>query len=380
MSLKTLRLPDRLEHALRTGHPWIYRNHLPDHRLESGAWVRVEAGAAVAFGRYDAEGAIAIRLFSWQAPPDEAWLRAAARRAAERRALLARAGHTAYRLLHGEGDGLPAIVADRYGRFVIMKSYAGSVEALLPPIAAELARVVGAKGVAWRRGGTLEPLVGELPPPEETVREHGLRFLANPWRGQKTGLFLDHREHRQMVREYAEGRRVLNLFAYQGAFSVYALAGGAREAWSVDSAEEALRDAERNVALNDLDASRHRAVPADAFRDLDRLRDAGERFDLVVVDPPSLAHGKRQRARALSAYRSLNARALRLLTPGGLLATGSCTAQVGPAAFERAVRDAARGEERRLRLQTRGAQPADHPAPRHFPEGRYLKFLIFEAS
>jgi 23S rRNA (cytosine1962-C5)-methyltransferase len=178
------------------------------------------------------------------------------------------------------------------------------------------------------------------------------------------------------VRELAEGRRVVNLFAYAGGFSVNALAGGAREVWSVDVAEAALRDAERNVALNDLPAERHRAVVADVFAALPRWAEAGERFDLTVLDPPSLARAKRQRGRAIAAYRRLNADAARLVEGGGTLVTASCTAQVSPRAFEQAVRQGLRDAGRSATVLERGGQPLDHPVRRSFPEGRYLKALV----
>jgi 23S rRNA (cytosine1962-C5)-methyltransferase len=376
VSLATVALAPELERTLRSGHPWIYRDRLPPHRLEPGAWVRVEAGSAAAFGLYDAAGAIGVRLFAWDAPPDDAWWRAAVRTAVAARAPLAAQGHTAYRLIHGEGDGLPAIVADRYGRFAVLQPHAESVERFLPLVARTLLREARLKGVVVRREDGLEVLAGEAPPPEETVVENGLRFLANVREGQKTGLFLDHREHRATVRDLALGARVANLFAYAGGFSVHALAGGAREVWSVDVAEAALRDAERNVALNDLPADRHRSVRADVFEALPGWAEAGERFDLVVLDPPSLARSKRQRARAEAAYRRLNAGAARLVAPGGLLATASCTAQVAPAAFEAAVRAGLREAGRAGRVEHRGGQPADHPLRPSFPEGRYLKFVV----
>lgn len=377
MSLATLTLTPDLERALRSGHPWIYRDRLPRHDLQAGEWVRVEAGSAVAFGLYADEGAIGVRLFSWEAPPDDAWWRSAVVRSVRARDLLAAAGHTAYRLIHGEGDGLPALIADRYGRFAVLQPHASSLEPHLPLVARTLLREAHLKGVVVRRAGGLEVLAGEAPPPEETVIENGLRFLANVREGQKTGLFLDHREHRATVRELAREARVLNLFAYAGGFTVHALDGGAREAWSVDVAEAALRDAERNVALNDLPASRHRVVQEDVFAALPRWADEHEAFELVVLDPPSLARRKRQRARAESAYRRLNAGAARLVAPGGLLATASCTAQVSPKAFEGAVRAGLREAGRHGTVVHRGGQPPDHPVPASFPEGRYLKFVVF---
>jgi len=372
----TLQLTPDLEHALRSRHPWIYRDRLPRHELRVGQWVRVQAGSAVAFGLYDDAGAIGVRLFSWEAPPDDGWWKAAVARSVRTRAPLAAAGHTAYRLIHGEGDGLPAVIADRYGRFAVLQPHAASVEPYLPLVAKTLLREARLKGVVVRRDAGLEVLAGEAPPPEETVIENGLRFLANVREGQKTGLFLDHREHRATVRELAREARVLNLFAYAGGFTVHALDGGAREAWSVDVAEGALRDAERNVALNDLPASRHRVVQEDVFAALPRWAEERERFELVVLDPPSLARRKRQRPRAEAAYRRLNAGAGRLVSPGGLLATASCTAQVSPKAFEGAVRAGLREAGRHGTIVHRGGQPPDHPVLTSFPEGRYLKFLI----
>jgi 23S rRNA (cytosine1962-C5)-methyltransferase len=223
----------------------------------------------------------------------------------------------------------------------------------------------------------LEPLWGELPPPEETVFEHGLRFQADLYRGQKTGLFLDHRDHRQWLRGVAAGRRVLNLFSYTGAFGVYALAGGAAEVLSVDIAEGAVQQAHRTVALNGLEVDRHEPWAADVFELLPRLAERRERYDLVVLDPPSLARNAEQRRRAQRAYLRLNRSAFRVVEPGGMLVTASCTAQVAPEAFQRVVAEAAQAAGVRAQLIVERGQPLDHPVPTSFPEGRYLKFLAY---
>lgn len=378
MRLATLNLGPGLEPALVSGHPWIYRNHLPEHRLEGGEWVRVEAGRAVSHGLYDADGAIAVRLFRREGVPDGAFLQRRLRQALALREPLAANGDTdAYRLLHGEGDYLPAIVADRYGRFAVVKAYAASVERLLPAVARALGPTLRLKGVAQRRPEGLRALWGELPPPEESVVENGLRFDADLWHGQKTGLFLDQRDNRMLVRGLAAGRRVLNLFSYTGGFSVYALAGGAELAVSVDTAEAALQGAEKAVARNGLPAERHRAVAADVFDYLPELERRGERYGLVVVDPPSLARSAEQRRRAQRAYLKLNRSAFAAVSPGGFLATSSCTAQVSPDAFQRLVAEAARAAGVRAQLVFERGQPLDHPVPSSFPEGRYLKFLVF---
>ncbi|MEJ2289816.1 MAG: class I SAM-dependent rRNA methyltransferase, partial [Deinococcales bacterium] len=330
MTLTTINLGPSLESALVSGHPWIYRNHLPKHRLTTGDWLRVEAGRAVAHGLYDGHGAIAVRMFSREAPPDDALLKRRVLEALELRRPLAERGDTdAYRLLYGEGDFLPAIVADRYGRFAVVKGYAASVRALLPVVARTLGSALGLKGVVHRiEGEELAPLWGELPPPEESVLENGLRFHADLRRGQKTGLFLDQRDNRMLVRELAAGRRVLNLFSYTGAFSVYALAGGAELAVSVDVAEGAVQEATRTVERNGLPAERHRAVAADVFTFLPEATERGDRYDLVVLDPPSLARNAEQRRRAQRAYLKLNRAACRAVEPGGFLATSSCTSPI----------------------------------------------------
>jgi 23S rRNA (cytosine1962-C5)-methyltransferase len=379
MSLSTLRLDSKLEPALASGHPWVYRNHLPPHALRPGDWVRLEAGRAAAVGRYDADGAIGVRLFDWDgAVPDREWLRERVRSALALRRLVP-ADTDAYRLLNGEGDGLPGVVADRYGRFVVMKHYAPSLAALLPDVAWAIAREVKVKGVLWRREGGLEALHGELPPPEITVREHGLSFIANLYHGQKTGLFLDQRDNRQTVRALAAGRSVLNLFSYSGMFSVYALAGGAKSARSVDVAAAALHDAERNAALNGV-ADAHETVQADVFAALQALAEAGERFGMVIVDPPSLGSGKVGRHAALRAYERLNAAALRCVEAGGLLVSSSCTAQVSPADFLAVLARGAQSAGVRAQVVHEAGQPADHPVPLAFPEGRYLKFVVLRVG
>ena len=376
----TLHLGPAFASVLASRHPWIYRDALPRHALRGGERVRVEAGSEVAFGLFDATGAIGVRLLTWGEPPGERWWEDAVAQAVAARAPLAAAGHTAYRLIFGEGDGLPGLVADRYARHAVIEVHTDALEGVLPRVARALLRAARLKGVVRRVDGELEVLAGEAPPPEVTVREHGLRFLANLREGQKTGLFLDHREHRRRVRDLADGARVLNLFGYAGGFSVAALAGGAREVWTVDVAAPALRDAERNVVANDLDPARHRAVEADVFALLPEVAKAGETFDLVVLDPPSLARRKAQRERAIRAYRRLNAGAAALVAPGGILATASCTAQVPPNAFERAVAAGLRDAGADLMRMERGEQPLDHPVRPTFPEGRYLKFVTYRAG
>ena len=390
-TVPTLRLAPGLESALRSGHPWVYRNHLPDHALRGSEWVRVEAGRAAAYGVYDANGAIGVRLFGSELPT-AATIASRVADAILLRAHLPAAGNDAYRVLHGEGDYLPGIVCDRYGRYAVMKRYASSLDRLLPQVAKEVGTRLKLKGVvlrgeladeeeaqageAGRQSEGLTALWGELPPPELTVTENHLRFVADPWRGQKTGMFLDQRDNRQLVRQLAAGKRVLNLFAYQGGFSVYALAGGAQSVVSVDQARAALEAAEENVSLNGPFAGSHSALATDIFASLPVWAEAEPRYDLVILDPPSLANSALQRRRAQRAYLKLNRDAFRLVSPGGLLVTASCTAQVAPAAFKEVVAEAALAANVRAQVVAENGHASDHPVPLSFPEGRYLKFMV----
>lgn len=375
MALPTLTLDKGLEPTLRSGHPWVYRNHLPKHALKTGDWVRVRAGGAEAYGLFDAEGGIGVRLFG-SAPLEGEWLERRVRDAAELRAKTLDPDTTCYRLLYGEGDYLPGITVDRYERFAVLRSYTASVAGLIPGVARALSRALKLRGVVSRDGGELRPLWGQLPPPELTVQEGGLKLLANLYDGQKTGLFLDHRDNRRTLARYTAGERVLNLFSYTGAFSLYALRGGAAHVTSVDIAPAATADARRNFALNGFDPDAHAFVNADVFALLGQYAARGEQFGVVVLDPPSLAHSKKSRHAALRAYGKLNAQALRCVAPGGLLATASCTSQVSPEAFRGVLGEAAAAVGVRAQILHEAGHAPDHPVPASFPEGRYLKFVV----
>jgi 23S rRNA (cytosine1962-C5)-methyltransferase len=428
--LPTVRLTPSLEGALAGRHPWIYRDHLPDagRALPHGGWVRVEAGRAAAIGLYDEEGQVALRLYRHApaggalTPPDRAFLRRAVAAAVDLRAPLEARGDDAYRLLFGEGDALPGIVVDRYGRYAVVRTYAPSLvpdagtaaSRTLETVVEAVAQSAGLRGVLFSGGPTggraaADPsagdragdagghaasdgapvlLRGEAPPPELTVRDGGRSMLVEFGAGQKTGLFLDQRENRSVVAGVARGRRVVDLFAYSGAFTVAALAGGAAHVTSVDVSSGALAAARRNVALLGEEASgRHEVHRADLMRELDAGLDAtmGPRgtpsaVDLVVLDPPSLARNKGQRHAALRAFRRLNAGVMERLPEGGLLATASCTAQVSPDDFRGALAAAATDAGVRAQILHEAGHALDHPVPLSFPEGRYLTFVLLRLS
>jgi 23S rRNA (cytosine1962-C5)-methyltransferase len=282
----------------------------------------------------------------------------------------------AYRLIYGESDFLPGIVADKYGRFVVIKVYSSSVEVILPEVVWALSKELKVRGIAKRTERGLESLWGDLPPPEVTVKENGLSFIANLHEGQKTGLFLDQRNNRQTVKTLAKGKTVLNLFSYNGGFSVYALAGGATHVTSVDIANAANRDAERNVKLNGFAESSHEALTADVFEMLESYSKTRKTFDIVVLDPPSLAKDKKNRYGAIRAYKKLNVQAMKCVKPGGLLVSSSCTSQVSPVDFKDMLKEAAQEADVNAQIIHEAGHALDHPVPVVFPEGLYLKFVV----
>lgn len=389
----------RIRARLEAGHPWIYRNHVQHEPsdLSSGQWVRVRCGGFSAIGLWDASSPIAIRVFSANTTPDAAWIAERVWEAWEGRAALRDQGTTnAYRWIYGEGDGLPGIVVDRYGDYAIIQTYAASLSPLVRQVATALRRCdPDLRGVVVRERADpaldadderdddptaaaprLRPLWGDLPPTDLVVQEHGLFFHADLHHGQKTGLFLDHRENRRMVESLAGGRTVLNCFAYTGGFSLYALRGGAAHALSTDLGKGLDEVTAANLALNRLEARRHEFVTADNFRLLEEYARNGRRFQLVILDPPSFARQKRNVHAAARAYSRINSLALRCLEPGGLLATASCTSQISPELFRSLLNEAANQAGVRLLITHEAGQPMDHPVPVAFPEGRYLKFVV----
>ncbi|MCA9836214.1 MAG: class I SAM-dependent rRNA methyltransferase [Trueperaceae bacterium] len=373
MSLITLNLGKKLESALASGHPWVYRNHLPEHRLKTGDWVRLEAGKLSRIGLFDKEGAIAVRLFAETSVPDQTFIHERVKDALSLRTFVSN-DTNAYRLIYGESDFLPGLVADRYNRFVVIRTYSKSLESILDDVVWSLSKELNLKGIAWRTERGLEALWGELPPPELTVMEKGLKFIANLYEGQKTGLFLDQRENRQTLRGLAKDKTVLNLFSYNGGFSVYALAGGAKEVTSVDIAPAANADAERNAEINGF--INHKALTADVFSFLqDYARDANK-VDMVVLDPPSMAKDKQSKFAALRAYKKLNTLALKCLNQGGLLVSSSCTSQVFPEDFKTMLAEACQDAKVQAQVIHEAGHALDHPVSIAFPEGRYLKFVV----
>ena len=387
MARPEVHLPKHLRDALRSGHPWVYRTHVdPQLAIPDGAEVVVRCAGWRGIGVWDAKGSIAVRIYSCQARIDGALLTQRVQTAYQGRALLRRQGVTAYRLLFGEGDGLPGLTVDLYGTVAVIQSYGSGPAHLVPLLVSALvATVPDLAAVLGSKGRDEEPsaeqrralLWGEMPTDELVVTEHdGLRFVVDPQVGQKTGLFLDHRENRRTLQQWVADKSVLNCFSYTGAFSLYALRGGARRVVSADIGRGLAEAADRNIALNGLPAERHQFVTTDCFDLLQKMTGDGRKYDVIVLDPPSFARTRTQRDSAIQAYTRLNALAMRCLTPQGLLVTASCTSQVGPEDFRTMVGHAAADAGVAVQLLHEAGHAIDHPVPAHFPEGRYLKFII----
>lgn len=378
--LARIRLTQDTIGPVARGHPWVYMEGLaaPSELPEPGTLALLVDGRdkPVAFAISD-RGEVAARILGRTPETLERLLPRRIQDAAAGRAGLLPPETEAWRVVNGEGDGLPGVVVDRYGPVAVLRLYAACWEPHLDLLVAAIAKLPGV-GTILRRFGVrrvdgregVERLWG--PPVAEplVVKESGLRFLVRPSEGQKTGLFLDQREHRRWIRERAAGRTVLDLFAYTGGFSVYAAAGGAKRVCTVDASAPALADARENFTLNGLDPGAHAFVVTDAFT---WAPEGGQ--DLVICDPPSLTHGQRSDAAARNAYRDLAARCGPWVGSGGLLATASCTARLSMDRWEQSVREGLRKTGRWSWLW-RAAEPPDHPTALDHPEGRYLKFAV----
>jgi 23S rRNA (cytosine1962-C5)-methyltransferase len=382
-----LRLVRAAAAAVRRGHPWVYREGIlrPPTGLSSGASVDLadDEGRPLGRGLWDASSPIAARVMTPDPGPplDARALGARVLRAIERRDGRFDEATTAYRLCNGEGDRAPGLVLDRYGEAAVLRLDTEAWEPHLPGVLAAIEGPLSARGVSsigLRVEGEpkkLRPVVGAAPPDRVVVREHGMAMEVDLSHGQKTGAFLDQRENRARVRRLAAGRRALNLFSYAGGFSVAAALGGAARVTSVDVAAAAHASAQRSFRANGLDPGAHAFAAADVFVFLEQARARGDRFDLVVSDPPSFAPNERARPRALAAYRKLHAAIGAVLDPFAILCAASCSSHVTAEDFLATLDDAALGRSDLVLRELHG-QPDDHPSLPAWPEGRYLKLAV----
>jgi 23S rRNA (cytosine1962-C5)-methyltransferase len=391
---QTVFLKSGREKSLRHRHPWVFSGAI--ERVEGtpgvGDTVRVAAhdGTFLAHAAYCPQSQIRARAWSFEPEDkvDAAFLERRVAASIARRASV-RPGSDGVRLVHGESDGLPGLVVDRYGDVAVVQLLSAGAEHWRDLWGPAISRAAGVKSVFERsdvevRGlEGLPPRVGPLvgPTPDVVrITEDDIAYEVDVVAGQKTGFFLDQRDNRALARELAQGADVLNAFCYTGGFSLAALAGGAKHVDSIDTSEEALEVARRNLAQNGLDAARADWIGADVFAHLRKYRDRGRRFDLIVLDPPKFAPTEKHVPNAARAYKDINLWALKLLAPGGHLLTFSCSGAVSPDLFQKIVAGAA--ADARVDAQVRrhlGASP-DHAVSIHFPEGEYLKGLWLQAT
>lgn len=388
-----LELRSDRDRSLRRRHPWVYSGAVARVEGEPGAGgvVRVvdRQGAFLAWGYTNYKSQIRARVLDWDesARIDDAWWRRRVRESIERRRdLPALDACDACRLVHSEADGLPGLVVDRYGEWLVVQALTAGVERVKDVIVDALSESARPAGIFEKSdqdarsleglGASVGRLAGDDPPDRLEIGEGGHRFLVDIKSGQKTGFYIDQRDNRRLAAEYAAGKDVLDLFSYTGAFSVYALRGGAVRATLVESSVPALRLAEENLLANRADPAAFDLVQGNAFETARSFRDAGRRFDMVIVDPPKLAQSRTHVEKAERAYKDVNLLAMKLLAPGGILVTFSCSGAVGVEYFSRIVSWASADARRDVQILQRLSQGADHPVMPSFPESEYLKGFI----
>ena len=388
--MKQIYLKRGKEESLLRFHPWVFSGAIQhaDEGIEEGETVRVITanGDFIAVGHYQI-GSIAVRVLSFRdVPIDEAFWASRLESALRMRIAIGMADNpenNTYRLVHGEGDLLPGLVIDVYGKTAVMQAHSIGMHVCRIDIAAQLMKVMGDRleNVYYKSETTL-PYKADLGQEngfiyggseDNTAMENGLLFHVDWLHGQKTGFFVDQRENRSLLERFAHGRNVLNMFCYTGGFSFYAMRGGAKLVHSVDSSAKAIELTNRNVQLNFPGDARHEAYCEDAFKYLEK---AGDHYDLIILDPPAFAKHRGALHNALKGYIRLNQKALQKIQSGGILFTFSCSQVVTKENFRNAVFTAAAQAGRKVCILHQLHQPADHPVNIYHPEGEYLKGLV----
>ncbi|WP_024550624.1 23S rRNA (cytosine(1962)-C(5))-methyltransferase RlmI [Siccibacter turicensis] len=378
------------EKSLLRRHPWVFSGAVT--RLEGKAGLGETVDIVDHQGKWLARGAYSpasqIRARVWTFNRDETididfFTRRLQQAQQWRDWLAAQDGLDSYRLIAGESDGLPGVTIDRFGNFLVLQLLSAGAEYQRPALLSALGNlypecaIYDRSDVAVRKKEGMEltqgPISGELPPDLLPIEEHGMKLLVDIKAGHKTGYYLDQRDSRFATRRYVKDKRVLNCFSYTGGFAVSALMGGCREVVSVDTSQEALDIARKNVELNQLDLSKADFVRDDVFKLLRKYRDAGETFDVIIMDPPKFVENKNQLMGACRGYKDINMLAIQLLNPGGVLMTFSCSGLMTTDLFQKIIADAAVDAGRDVQFIEQFRQAADHPVIAPYPEGLYLK-------
>ncbi|KXU85254.1 23S rRNA methyltransferase [Caballeronia megalochromosomata] len=399
--MNTITLKPAKDRSLVRRHPWIYANAIAriDGNPAPGATVTVHAadGRFLARASYSPQSQIRARVWTFDEsePVDHAFFKRRVQRAvAHRQTMVKDTGAT--RLIFGEADGLPGLIVDYYvadagaRAQLVCQFMATGVETWKEAIVQALIAATGCPNVYERSDVSIRQkegleqttgvLAGDAPPDTLITNECGVRYHVDVRHGHKTGFYVDQRDNRVLVAQHAQGREVLNCFCYTGGFSLAALKGGATRVVSVDSSGEALALARENVTANGFDAQKAEWLDADAFKTLRRLYDEGQRFDLIVLDPPKFAPSKETVDRAARAYKDINLSGFKLLRPGGLLFTYSCSGAIDSDLFQKIVAGAAADARVDARILKRLGAGVDHPLLTAFPEGEYLKGLLLQIA
>jgi len=384
------------EKSLLRFHPWIFSGSV--ERVEgnptSGDTIQLcdAQGGFLAWASYNSQSQIIARVWSWQAEENidaDFFQRKIQRALAVRKDLKLNQHTNGMRLIHGESDGLPGLIVDQYANVIVLQLGSAGVERWRHTIADILQNACHPACIYERSdsdGRELEKLpkhngiLRGVLPAELTITENGIHIAVDVVNGQKTGFYLDQRDNRLLIGNLAAGRDVLNCFCYTGGFSLYALRGGAKSVLSIDSSAEALQLAQRNVALNKLDTTQAEWQDKDVFEALRRLRDQNRKFDLIILDPPKFAPTAAFAEKAARAYKDINLLGFKLLRPGGILATFSCSGGISDELFQKIIAGAALDAGVDVQIVSKVHASADHPVLLSFPEGAYLKGLVLRVS
>ena len=381
------------EKSLLRRHPWIFSGAVrkTDSSVKNGETIDIfsESGNRLATGAYSKHSQIIARIWSFDAKEkvDSRFFKRRIERALGARSLLGvQDTCSAYRIVNAESDGLPGIIVDRYGDFLVCQFLSTGAEFWKQEIIRHLSELIPVAGIYERSDGSgriqegMKPsngvLFGQAPPELVEIHEGPLRFLVDICNGHKTGFYLDQRENRAAVSAYSKGAEVLNCFAYTGGFGLYAHKGGAQNVTNIETSKSALSILRQNMEINGMDPSKMENTSGDVFELLRKYRDADRQFDMVILDPPKFAQSVRQVKKAARGYKDINLLAAKLIKSGGVLFTFSCSGHIAAPLFQKIVADAALDADRQLQIIEHLSQAPDHPVALNFPEGHYLKGLI----